>query len=140
MRGHPVIITIHKPDQTIQILKTGTANSGYFETLLIFDKNSLRGNYHVSASYIEHVDKGMDVSFEIVDKIIAPSIISNEQDTESVIVANPNVSNQIETDSEEIIPQWVKNSARWWSEGNIDDETFVDGIEFLVKIGIVKMS
>jgi hypothetical protein len=107
---------------------------------LIFDKNTLRGSYHVSASYIERVDKGMDVSFEIVDKIIAPSIISNEQDTESVIVANPNVSNQIETDSEEIIPQWVKNSARWWSEGNIDDETFVDGIEFLVKIGIAKMS
>ena len=78
--------------------------------------------------------------FEIVDKIIAPSIILDEQDTESVIIPNPIVPNQIETDSDEIIPQWVKNNARWWSEGNIDDETFVDGIEFLVKIGIVKMS
>ena len=137
LRGHPVIITIHKPDQTIQILKTGTASSGYFETLLIFDKNSLRGNYHVSASYIGHVDKGMDVSFEIVDKIIAPSIILDEQDTESSIVSNPNVANPIETDSDEIIPQWVKNSARWWSEGNIDDETFVDGIEFLISKEII---
>ncbi len=139
LRGHPVIITIHKPDQTIQILKTGATNNRYFETLLIFDKNSLRGNYQVSASYIEHVDKGMDVSFEIVDKIITPSIISDEQDTEPLIVSNPNLSNQIETDSDEIIPQWIKNNAKWWSEGNIDDETFVDGIEFLVKIGIVKI-
>ena len=137
LRGHPVIITIHKPDQTIQILKTGTANSGYFETLLIFDKNSLRGNYHVSASYIGHVDKGKDVSFEIVDKIITPSIISDEQDIESSIVSNPNESNQIETDSDEIIPQWIKNNARWWAEGNIDDETFVDGIEFLISKEII---
>jgi hypothetical protein len=38
-----------------------------------------------------------------------------------------------------VIPDWIKNNARWWSEGNIDDEAFVDGIEFLVKIGIVKM-
>ena len=139
LRGHPVIITIHKPDQSIQILKTGTANSGYFETLLIFDKNSLRGNYQVSASYIEHVDKSMDVSFEIVDKITSPEIILDDQDTEQSIISNPNESNQIDTNSDEIIPQWIKNNARWWSEGNIDDETFVDGIEFLVKIGIVKM-
>ena len=141
LRGHPVIITIHKPDQSIQILKTSVTNEGKFETLLIFDKNSLRGNYHVSASYIGHVDKGMDVSFEIVDKIITPSIISDEQDIESSIVSNPNELNQIEIDSDEIIPQWVKNNARWWSEGNIDDETFVDGIEFLISkeiIGIPK--
>ena len=36
----------------------------YETTLLIFDKNSLRGNYQVSASYIEQVDKSMDVSFD----------------------------------------------------------------------------
>ncbi len=137
LRGHPVIITIHKPDQTIQILKTGVTNEGKFETLLIFDKNSLRGNYHVSASYIGHVDKGMDVSFEIVDKIITPSIILDEQVTELEIVPNPIIANQIETDSDEIIPQWVKNSARWWSEGNIDDETFVDGIEYLISKEII---
>ena len=144
LRGHPVIITIHKPDQSIQILKTGTANSGYFETLLIFDKNSLRGNYQVSASYIEHVDKSMDVSFEIVDKITSPKIILDDQDTEQSIISNPNESNpnesnQIDTNSDEIIPQWIKNNARWWSEGNIDDETFVDGIEFLVSKEIISI-
>ena len=39
LRGHPVIITLYNPDQTIQILKTSVTNSGFFETLLIFDKN-----------------------------------------------------------------------------------------------------
>jgi hypothetical protein len=137
LRGHPVIVTIHKPDQSIQVLKTGTASSGYFETLLIFDKNALRGNYHISASYIERVDKSMDVSFEIVDKITTPSILADEQDSELPSIPNQNEPNQIETESDEIIPNWIKNNARWWSEGNIDDETFVDGIEFLVSKNII---
>jgi len=104
---------------------------------LIFDKNALRGNYHVSASYIERVDKSMDVSFEIVDKITTPSILADEQDSESPSTLNQNEPNQIETESDEIIPNWIKNNARWWSEGNIDDEAFVDGIEFLISKNII---
>jgi len=68
LRGHPVILTVYNPDQTIQILKTVVTSSGYFETLIIFDKKSIRGIYEVSMSYIERVDKSKDVSFEIVDK------------------------------------------------------------------------
>jgi hypothetical protein len=34
----------------------------------------------------------------------------------------------------------VKTYARWWSENNIDDETFVGAIEFLIKIGIIKIN
>lgn len=35
------------------------------------------------------------------------------------------------------IPAWVKNNAGWWADGQIDDETFVKGIEYLVKNGII---
>ncbi len=31
------------------------------------------------------------------------------------------------------IPEWVKNNVKWWSEGAIDDESFVSGIQYLVK-------
>jgi hypothetical protein len=34
----------------------------------------------------------------------------------------------------------VKTDARWWSENNIDDETFIGAIEFLIKIGTIKIS
>ena len=37
------------------------------------------------------------------------------------------------------IPEWIKNNAKWWSEGAIDDEAFVQGIEFLVKKGIISI-
>lgn len=35
------------------------------------------------------------------------------------------------------IPLWVKNNARWWSEGTIDDANFLKGIEYLVQKGII---
>lgn len=35
------------------------------------------------------------------------------------------------------IPDWIKNNAKWWSEGQIDDDTFVSGIQFLIKEDII---
>ena len=37
----------------------------------------------------------------------------------------------------EKIPSWVKSNAKWWSQGNIDDDTFVGGIQHLMKERIV---
>ena len=37
------------------------------------------------------------------------------------------------------IPDWIKNNAGWWAEGQIDDSAFVQGIEFLVKSGIIQV-
>ena len=38
------------------------------------------------------------------------------------------------------VPAWIKNNAEWWAEGQIDDNTFVSGIQHLVKVGIIKVS
>ena len=35
------------------------------------------------------------------------------------------------------VPEWIKNNAGWWADGAIDDESFLQGIEFLVKEGII---
>ena len=41
--------------------------------------------------------------------------------------------------AKEKIPGWIKNNAKWWSEGQIDDGTFVSGIQFLMKQKIVNI-
>ena len=38
-----------------------------------------------------------------------------------------------------MIPDWVKNNAGWWPDGVIDDRTFANGIQFLIKVGIVSV-
>ena len=42
--------------------------------------------------------------------------------------------------SSQNIPAWIKNNAGWWAKGEIDDKTFVSGIQYLIKVGIIKIS
>ena len=39
----------------------------------------------------------------------------------------------------EPVPNWIKNNAIWWSEGKLSEDDFVNGIEYLVKNGIIKV-
>ncbi len=36
------------------------------------------------------------------------------------------------------IPSWIKNNAEWWAAGQIDDDSFIQGIQFLIKEGIIQ--
>jgi len=37
------------------------------------------------------------------------------------------------------VPTWIKNNAEWWAAGVIDDESFILGIQFLIKEGIMEI-
>ncbi len=39
--------------------------------------------------------------------------------------------------TKEKVPAWIKNNAEWWSEGQIDDGTFINGIQFLMTKKII---
>ena len=131
-RGQPVIITIHKPDQTVQVLKITSTETGYFETLLIYDKYSIRGIYHISASYVHHVDKDMDITFEVISEKIKDSTISK---------TSPKGFVDFESNSNEFedkIPVWFKNNAKEWANEHIDDRIFISGIQYLIDHEIIK--
>jgi hypothetical protein len=38
-----------------------------------------------------------------------------------------------------LIPDWIKNNARWWATGLIGDSDFVTGIQFLINQDIMKI-
>ena len=38
------------------------------------------------------------------------------------------------------IPSWIKNNAGWWADGSIDDDSFIQGIQFLIKEKIISIS
>lgn len=42
-------------------------------------------------------------------------------------------------DERKPIPQWVRNNANWWSEGKITDTEFIQGIQYLIKNGIIEI-
>ena len=40
----------------------------------------------------------------------------------------------------EKVPPWIKNNAGWWADGSIDDSSFVQGIQFLIKEKIIEIN
>ena len=37
------------------------------------------------------------------------------------------------------IPEWIKNNAKWWSEGTISESEYVTSLEFLITQGIIQI-
>ncbi len=52
---------------------------------------------------------------------------------------NPLLEKLNDDDSTSRIPEWIKNNAGWWADGQIDDKTFVQGIQFLIKEKIMNV-
>ena len=47
---------------------------------------------------------------------------------------------EIYSEAAEEVPGWVKNTAEWWADGLIDDNSFVTGIQYLISNGVIKIS
>ena len=41
------------------------------------------------------------------------------------------------SDNKISIPEWIRNNALWWSQEQIDDNTFIQGIEYLIQNNII---
>ena len=61
------------------------------------------------------------------------NISGSGQQTEFAFVVGSQVT-------QSLVPEWVKNNAGWWADGQIPDSAFIDGIEYLIKDGIIKIN
>ena len=52
---------------------------------------------------------------------------------------DPNAQQQVQLAAKSVtaIPGWIKNNAEWWADGVIDDSSFLQGIQYLIKEGIM---
>ena len=37
------------------------------------------------------------------------------------------------------IPDWAKSNAGWWADGLLSDQEFVNGIQWLIENGIIRI-
>jgi hypothetical protein len=56
-----------------------------------------------------------------------------------ITTQKPQTSIQNSPQKHVLIPSWIKNNAKWWSDGQIKDLEFLKGIEYLVKEDIIKV-
>jgi len=55
------------------------------------------------------------------------------------IIDIPDLPEQASETAEEKVPDWIKNNAGWWADGQIGEDDFVNGIKWLVEQGIIRV-
>ncbi|MDE1863667.1 MAG: hypothetical protein KGI33_12265 [Thaumarchaeota archaeon] len=48
-------------------------------------------------------------------------------------------ANQTATSQPIVLPSWIKNNAKWWSQGQIGDDQFVKGVQYMIQKGIIQI-
>ena len=61
-----------------------------------------------------------------------------EKELKEGIIIVPATSSGVAKD-DVTIPDWVRNNAAWWAEGQIDDKAFANGLQYLIKEGIISV-
>ena len=56
------------------------------------------------------------------------------------IIILPEIPESKTDSSSAKVPEWVKNNAGWWAKGTINDSDFINGIQYLVSQGLIKIS
>ena len=69
-----------------------------------------------------------------IEYLINNNIISISFIPCSIITEDQNVSS-----STGLVPNWVKNNAKWWSEDLIGDTDFINGLDYLIEGQIIKI-
>ena len=99
----------------------------------MFQANVMRGNQFDATFDIEKDFFPLIGSYDV---IAWQSSASEDMD---VITINIGITGS-DTVKKLGIPAWIKNNAGWWAEGQIDDNSFVKGIEYLVKVGLIQVT
>lgn len=128
----PIELTLYNGNTTI------TAPNPFYKT------SYGPGTYHIEAEYS---GSNATTTFNLIDsgKIAIPSelktIVGNGDYTGLIrelindnIINVTNYSNQT---SQTYIPQWFKNTAKWWTDDLISDNEFGSSIQYLIQKGII---
>ena len=77
-------------------------------------------------SYITETKTGYEIGFDCEKTQQEPT-----QESESLILELEN--------SQANIPDWVKNSMKWYVEGKISEQEMINALQFLIKLGTIKL-
>jgi len=116
VRGEVISIVIEKPDGTIDEQQVLASDGNYVTQYYLHNDHPL-GEYKIITKYKEMSDV---ISFS-----------TSSSDSKIKTKFEGSIAKDIQ------VPSWIKNSAKWWASGEIRDEDFINGIEFMVLKNII---
>ncbi len=124
-RGGSVILYITGPDGVVNQNQAYVTSDGTFYYPLIFDKNSLIGQYKISGLY-QNSNIG-----SIFINVTSVQTLSTSTSNQNTMIVPP-------SDSNKTLPVRINNDARLWFQGKISDDTFGNTIQYLINTGIIQ--
>jgi len=121
LSGVPFYLLIMKPDLTTEVLTVYPSSKGNFQTPLMYDEKSPKGEYSIEGVYRGHTVNYKPMKYTVIDENFQLPILEKN-------IEKPKP-----------IPTWVKNNAKWWSEDLVDDKSFVNGIQHLIENKIISI-
>jgi len=137
-----------------QNLQSNSKATIYFDVTDIFLKNRpVSVNYDFSITQNDKIifkqsglssdskEKHNLAEFTIPDDVtgIVHLNFQNLGDNNLAKTSIPIIINHITRENNISIPEWIRDNAGWWADGSIDDNSFVQGIQFLIKEKIMKI-
>jgi len=132
-----------------QNIKSGSATTFYFQIIdaflldrpvsVSYDLSIFHDSKKIAQTSGVSVDLGLNVAeFDVPDDVTGVMTLQfeNLNGSDLADATLPVIVNRVNID-ETSIPDWIKNNAGWWAEGQIDDNAFVSGIQYLIKVGII---
>jgi len=124
----------------IQVVETGVYSGIFKGSVFIADSGDTARNRLVSmpgdvvyAKYFDFTTPN-GISSEIISAAIVKISGQNMDSLLDQIDPTFRISKSVEK-----VPVWIKNNAGWWADGSIDDDSFIQGIQFLVKEKIIEI-
>lgn len=120
---------IINPCTSITMILPGQFLDNQDESVILLDSNG-----EVVDRTLSFSDNGND---SLTWKTQIPSCVDKKE-----IQASKNIDEENPTtkSNDNIIPEWIKTNAGWWANDEIDDATFVSGIQHLIKEGVISVS
>ena len=132
-----------------QSIKSGSTTTFYFQILdaflldrpvsVSYDLSIFHDGEKIAQASGISADMGLNVvEFDVPDDVTGVMTLQFENLNGSYLAdaVLPVVVNRVNID-ETSIPAWIKNNAGWWASDQIPDSAFLQGIQFLIKEGII---
>ncbi len=145
-RGIPLNISLIHPDGVIQNFAAVISDSGSYRAAFSINQNSLAGVYKIQLSH-NGINVGLvsftashDMPAWIKDNVKQWSSNSEIIDGLKQMVKEKIINSPKEyRNSERMVPDWIKNNAEWWYNGQISDDDFIKSLQYLVNKGIIRV-
>ncbi|NIM26117.1 MAG: hypothetical protein GTN35_03840 [Nitrososphaeria archaeon] len=123
----------------LELVETGIFTGMFSGKIYISDSQGQGKSLFVNSGdfiYAKYIDSTTTTGSQIDATAAAVVKVSGKDMTEFLEKLDPSMRPPTKSQ----VPEWIKNNALWWGQGQIDDSSFVEGIQFLIREKILEVS